>query len=504
MFDGLLAFGHSLANFGTPSIIFYALLSSLVGVVMGALPGLTATMSLALMTTLTLKLPSDQALLVLVCTYVGAIYGGSRSAILLNIPGTPASAASCLDGYALARQGMAGRAMGIATSGSVLGTLIGMFFLAAFTPVLGGMALKFGATEFFWLALFGVIIAGTLTGDDPLKGWIAGIAGIFVAGIGQEPQYGYERFAYGLRDLAGGVQLVPALVGAFGFAELLTAIMSRQEPVKISAFDTVIPKLRDVAQYWRTILRSGLIGTGVGVIPGVGEDVAAWSSYAAAKRSSKEKEKFGKGSVEGLMAAETGDNACVPGAMIPVLTLAIPGSAPAAVLMAAMIIHGVQPGPMIMVENPQFVYDVVAMMLFATVGILIYGVVLTKALVQVLRVPQHLIVPIIFVLCAVGSFALAGRLFDVYVMLAFGVIGFVLRRYGYPMAPLVLGLVLGDLLEKNLRRALILSDGDLSPFFTRPISGAVAALIFGTIGWKLYSLHRARRRIGAAAAGNAT
>jgi putative tricarboxylic transport membrane protein len=370
-----------------------------------------------------------------------------------------------------------------------MGTLIGMFFLATFTPVLGGLALKFGAYEFFWLALFGVIIAGTLTGDDPLKGWIAGIAGLFIATVGQEPQYGYERFAFGVRDLAGGIQLVPALVGAFGFAELLTAMRQRQLPVKISAFDTVIPKLRDVFQYWRTILRSGLIGTGVGIVPGVGEDVAAWSSYAAAKRASKEKEKFGKGSVEGLMAAETGDNACVPGAVIPVLTLAIPGSAPAAVLMAAMIIHGVKPGPLIMVENPEFVYDVVTMMLFATMGILIFGLVLTKALVQVLRVPQHLITPIVFVLCTVGSFAIAGRLFDVYVMLAFGLIGFALRHYGYPMAPLVLGIVLGDLLEKNLRRALILSDGNLSPFFTRPIAGTVAALIFATIAWKLWALY---------------
>ena len=492
MFDGLIMFGQSIARFSGPETIAYALLASLVGVVMGALPGLTATMSLALMTTLTLKLPPSQALLILICTYVGCIYGGSRSAILLNIPGTPASAASCLDGYALARQGMAGRAMGIATTGSVMGTLIGMFFLATLTPVLGNMALKFGAYEFFWLAFFGVIIAGTLTGDDPLKGWIAGIAGLFIATIGQEPQYGYERFAWGVRDLAGGIQLVPALVGAFGFAELLTAMRERQAPVKISPFDTVIPKVRDVLQYWRTILRSGLIGTGVGIVPGVGEDVAAWSSYAAAKRASKEKEKFGKGSVEGLMAAETGDNACVPGAVIPVLTLAIPGSAPAAVLMAAMIIHGVKPGPLIMVENPSFVYDVVTMMLFATIGILIFGLVLTKALVQVLRVPQHLITPIVFVLCAVGSFAIAGRLFDVYVMLAFGLIGFFLRHYGYPMAPLVLGIVLGDLLEKNLRRALILSDGDLSPFFTRPIAGTVAAVIFVTIAWKLWAVYGRR------------
>ncbi|HEY6088127.1 MAG TPA: tripartite tricarboxylate transporter permease [Burkholderiaceae bacterium] len=492
MFEGLILFGQSIARFSAPETIFYALLASLVGVIIGALPGLTATMGLALMTTLTIKLQPEVALLILICTYVGAIYGGSRSAILLNIPGTPASAASCLDGHVLARQGLAGRAMGIATTGSVLGTLIGMFFLAGFTPILGNLALKFGAYEFFWLALFGVIIAGTLTGNDPLKGWIAGIAGLFVATIGQEPQYAYERFSFGMRDLAGGIQLVPALVGAFGFAELLTAMKERQAPVTINPFDSVIPKLRDVTKYWRTILRSGLIGTGVGIVPGVGEDVAAWSSYAAAKRASKEPELFGKGSIEGLMAAETGDNACVPGAVIPVLTLAVPGSAPAAVLMAAMIIHGIKPGPLIMIENPQFVYDVVAMMLFATIGILIYGLTLTKLLIQVLRVPQATIVPIIFVLCTVGSFAIAGRVFDIYVMLAFGLIGYGLRHFGYPMAPLVLGIVLGDLFEKNLRRALVLSDGDLTPFFTRPISAALAALIVGSVGWKLWTLRRRR------------
>jgi putative tricarboxylic transport membrane protein len=477
MFQGLVAFGHSLAGFMTPGAIALVLASSLVGVVIGALPGLTATMGVALMTTLTLKLPANQALLVLICTYVGAIYGGSRSAILLNIPGTPASAASCLDGYALARQGMAGRAMGIATSGSVMGTLIGIFFLALFTPLLGEVALKFGAYEFFWLAVFGVIISATLTGGDALKGWIAGFAGLFIATIGQDGIHAYERFNFGTRDLAGGISLVPALVGAFGFAEILVAMQERRPPVKVSALDSVIPKLRDVLRYWRTIIRSGMIGTFVGIVPGVGEDVAAWSSYAAAKRASKEKELFGKGSVEGLMAAETGDNACVPGAIIPVLTLQVPGSAPAAVLMAAMLIHGVKPGPMIMIESPQFVYDIVAMMLLATIGILIYGLTLTRFLVQVLRVPTTIIVPIILVLCTIGTFALASRLFDIWVMVFFGVLGFVLRRFGYPMAPLVLGIVLGDLLEKNLRRGLVLSDGDLTPFFARPI----CAVLFGVI-----------------------
>jgi len=503
MFDGLIAFGHSIASFSTPESIFYALLSSLVGVLVGALPGLTATMGLALMTTLTIKMPPAQALLVLICTYVGAIYGGSRSAILLNIPGTPASAAACLDGYALARKGQAGRAMGIATTGSVLGTLIGMVFLALFTPVLGEFALKFGAYEFFWLAVFGVVVSGTLTGDDPLKGWIAGFAGIFVATVGQEAQYAYERFTFGYRDLAGGIQLVPALVGAFGFAELLTVVAERRAPVKVNPFDSVIPRFADIAQRWRTIVRSGTIGTFIGIVPGVGEDVAAWTSYAAAKRASKTPEEFGKGSIDGLMAAETGDNACVPGAVIPVLTLAIPGSAPAAVLLAAMLIHGVRPGPMIMVEAPQFVYDVVAMMMFATIGILIYGLTLTRLLIKVLQVPTSVIVPIVFVLCAVGTFALAGRMFDVWVMLAFGVGGFLLRRMGYPMAPLCLGIVLGDLLEKSLRRGLVLSDGDPTPFLTRPISAVMWMAIVAIVLWRLPSVRRLVRRAPAAGGGAA-
>jgi putative tricarboxylic transport membrane protein len=491
MLDGLIAFLQSLAGFMTPTSIAFALGSCLAGFVIGALPGLTATMGVALMTTLTITLKPNDALLILICTYVGAIYGGSRSAILLNIPGTPASAASCLDGHALAKKGEAGRAMGIATSGSVLGTWIGMLALAFFTPVLGEMALKFGAYEFFWLATFGVVISGNLTGNDPLKGWMAGFLGLFIATIGQDGLYAHDRFTFGFHDLSGGISLVPALVGAFGFAEVVTVMKDAPTAVKINTFDTVIPRIRDVTQYWRTVIRSGLIGTGIGIIPGVGEDVAAWSSYAAAKRASKEKEKFGKGSVEGLMAAETGDNACVPGAVIPVLTLSVPGSAPAAVLLAAMLIHGVNPGPLIMIENPKFVYDVVSMMFIASLGILIYGLTLTRPLIWVLQFPKTLIMPVIFVLCVVGSYAIAQRMFDVYVMLAFGLIGFVLRQLNFPMAPLVLGIVLGDLLEKSLRRGLVLSDGDLTPFFIRPISFVMFALVAGTILLNIPAVHRA-------------
>lgn len=495
MFDGIIGFAQGLAIFLKPVPIALALLSSLVGFVIGALPGLTATMGIALLTTLTISLPQNFALLILICAYVGAIYGGSRSAILLNIPGTPASAAACLDGHALAKQGLAGRAMGIATSGSVIGTWIGMMALAFFTPVLGEMALKFQAYEFFWLAVFGVVISGNLTGTDPLKGWIAGFFGLFIATIGQDGLFAYDRYTFGNHDLSGGISLVPALVGAFGLAEVLTVMREPQSRgAIISAFDSVIPKIRDVAQYWRTVIRSGLIGTGIGIVPGVGEDVAAWSSYAAAKRASKEADKFGKGSIEGLMAAETGDNACVPGAVIPVLALAVPGSAPAAVLMAAMLIHGVNPGPLLMVEQPQFVYEVVAMMFLASVGILIYGLTLTRPLIWVLQSPKVLIMPVVFVLCVVGSYAIAQRLFDVYVMLAFGVIGFVLRRLNFPMAPLVLGIVLGDLLEKNLRRGLVLQDGDLTLFFTRPISFVMFLLVAATVAMSIPAVARLASR----------
>ncbi|MFN0304179.1 MAG: tripartite tricarboxylate transporter permease [Burkholderiales bacterium] len=479
--DGLVLFGRSIAGFLDLTSLAYIAVSTLLGIIIGALPGLTATMGVALVTTLTLKMESNVALLVLICVYVGAIYGGSRSAILLNIPGTPANAAACLDGFALAQQGKAGRAIGISTTGSVIGTLIGMFFLALFTPSLGEVALKFGAYEFFWLALFGVIISGNLTGSDPLKGWIVGFLGLFIASIGQESIHAFERFSFGNRDVAGGFQLIPALVGAFGFAEVLTVLSERMARPNIREFGSHLPRLSDVWRYRRTIIRSGIIGTFVGIVPGVGEDVAAWSSYAAARRASKERELFGKGSVEGLIAAETGDNACVPGAIIPVLALAVPGSAPAAVLMAAMIIHGVQPGPLITINNPQFVYDVVAMMLFATIGILVFGLALVRPMLKILQIPREIIMPIVFVLCVIGAFAISQRLFDVWTMLGFGIAGFILRKFNYPMAPFVLGIVLGDLLDKNLRRGLVLSDGDPTPFFARPISFVLFATCLVTV-----------------------
>jgi putative tricarboxylic transport membrane protein len=337
------------------------------------------------------------------------------------------------------------------------------------------------------------MMSGAVAGTDAVKGWLMGFVGLFAALVGQDGMLAYDRFTFGIADLGGGFSLIPTLVGAFGFSEILTVLSQRVEQPTFNPVDSVLPRLRDVLVYWRTILRSGVIGVYVGILPGVGEDMAAWSSYAAAKRASKEADQFGKGSIEGLMAAETGDNASIPGGIIPALALAIPGSAPAAVLMAAMIIHGVQPGPMLMVNQPQFVYDVVAMTLLATLGILFYGLFMVKPLLTVIRIPRTIIMPVIFVLCTVGSFAIASRLFDIYVMVGTGISMFLLRRHNYPVPTMtfVLGLVLGDILDKSLRRGLTLSNGDFMPFLTRPICAVLAGITVFTMLMYIPAFNRA-------------
>lgn len=482
MFEGLQMFGQALLGFMTPRVLFDVLWSTQLGIIVGMLPGLTATMGIALMTTLTFKMAANNAIIILICMYIGAIYGGSRSAILLNIPGTPANAATAVDGYPLAKQGLAGKAIGIATTGSLVGSVIGMLFLATLTPLIGSVALQFKSFEFFWFSIFGIIICGNLTAPkDPLKGWIAGFIGLLVAMIGQDGRWSFPRFAFGNTNLAGGIALIPAMVGAFGFAEVIGVMRYPRVELARTKMDRVIPRLRDVTKYWKTIIRSGIVGTIVGAIPGVGEDVAAWVSYDLAKRSSKEKDLFGKGSIEGLIAAETGNNACVPGAIIPVLTLAIPGSAPAAVLLGAMLIHGVRPGPLIMIEFPTFIPEVVAMVFLATVAMFILGLSLVRVLTKVLLVPRSKLMPVVFILCMVGSFAIQQRYFDIVVMMVFGILGYFMREMEYPMAPMVLGIVLGDILDKNLRRALVLSNANPMEFLNRPISLVLIVLIVLTI-----------------------
>lgn len=492
----------AIAEIGLSWQILTVFWASLLGIVIGMIPGLTATLGVALMTTLTLSMEPDRAILVLVCMYVGAIYGGSRSAILLNIPGTPANAATSLEGFPLARSGQAGRAMAVATTGSFLGTVVGMAALAIIAPWLAEFALDFGSFEFFWLAMFGVVLCGQLTAmEDGLKGWISGFIGLLVAMVGQESIHAYARYSWGISDLAGGLGLLPILVGVFGCAEVFSVMRSEAGHAVASNATGVLRASVQAFRYSGTWIRSGVIGTFMGVVPGVGEDMGAWVSYAAARKLSRKPDEYGKGSVEGLLAAETGNSAAVPGALIPVLTLAIPGSAPAAVLLAAMIIHGIRPGPLIMYQQPDFFYSIVAMVFWASVGILVLGLLLTRPLLLILKVRREWLLGIIFTLCTVGAFAISGRLFEVHLMIVFGLIGFLMRETGFPVAPMVLGVVLGPILDSNLRRSLALTEGELLPFISRPISAVLAVLVVVILVAGLLPVGRlfrkARERMGA-------
>jgi len=466
----------------TPSILFEVFWATLLGITVGMMPGLTATMGIALLTGLTFQWATKDAILILISMYIGAIYGGSRSAILINVPGTPAAAATVFDGYPLARSGRAGEAIGLATTASFLGSIIALFFLSFFTPWLGRIALEFRSFEFFWLSLFGVIICGNLTAPkDPLKGWMSGIFGLFIATIGMDVIQAYPRFTFGSIQLSGGLSLIPALVGLYGVPEVLTSLSEIQKQEKAMQIKRVIPRLRDLWFNRKNIVRSGVVGVIVGAIPGVGENIASYVAYDFAHRASKTPEKFGKGAEEGLIAAETANNACVGGAIIPVLALAVPGSPPAAVLMAAMWLHGMRPGPLLMIESPNYVYEVSAMFLMATFAMLILGLSMVRTMVKILNIKNAVLMPIVFILCAIGSFAISGRIFDILVMLIFGIIGYGVRKMEYADAPLILGLILGDMLDENLRRSLMLTSGSLIPLFTRPICMVLIILIGLTI-----------------------
>ena len=497
----------ALINLATPETFLNLTWATLAGIVVGALPGLTATMGLALLTSLTYGMGGEQAILVLICMYIGSIYGGSRSAILLNIPGTPANAATAVEGYPMTLKGEAHRALGLATIASFVGSIFGAACLALIAPILADFALGFGSYEFFLLGMFGILIAGRMTAaDDMLKGWIAGFVGLAVSMVGQEAINAYPRFSFGSVQLSGGIALIPAMVGAFGVAELLASMIASKVVVakltgQIASFGSMM------ADMWRSrmaVMRSGTIGTAIGIIPGVGEDVAAWISYADAKRASKDPEAYGKGTREGLIAAETANSAALPGAIIPAITLAVPGSAPAAVLLAAMFIHNVKPGPMIMFENPGFVASVFWMLLFASIAMAIMGFVLTRPLLYVLKVPKELLTPVVFSMCILGPYALTQRLFDVYVMLAFGLLGYLMRMMRYPMAPLILGIILGGMIDQNLRRALVLVERDPMSFLSRPIGIILLILCLLTLfvgkgerkPWHI--LRRARPNVGKA------
>ena len=456
----------------TPINLFTLIISTAAGLMMGVLPGLSATMAVALLTGLTYSFSHEAALIALLGVYVGAVSGGCQSAILLNIPGTPASAATALDGFPLARQGKGGLAIFVATTASCIGTLISVVFVLSLTPLLTSISLMFTSWEFFLLSIFGILICGAITGQSKaVKGWISGIIGLLVAQVGYDRINMFPRFSYDNVNMMGGLQLIPVMIGLFGFPEIVRAFKREKEKevLNLSKFHYK-DGFRIIGKNIGAIIRSACIGVGVGVIPGVGEDVGGWLSYWATKTFTKNPEpKFGEGNVKGIASAETGNNACIGGAIIPVLSLAVPGSAPAAVLLAALLMHGYRPGPLLLRDFPDVVYKIGVYLVFASIAMWAIAQLMSKATVKILRLNKYILMPIIFCLCVVGSYLINFNLFDIKTMYAFGLVGLLLTWADVPLAPFLLGVILGPMCDENLRRGLDLSNGSFAPMFQRPI-----------------------------------
>ena len=452
-------------------IFFFIILGVFTGISIGALPGLTATMGVALMLPLTFGMDAMPGILLLIGVYVGAIYGGSISAILLRTPGTPAAAATILDGYEFSKRGESGRALGISTVSSFIGGVVSVIALWLISPQLAKLALRFSAPEFFLLAVFGLSIIASISGNSLAKGVLTGGLGISLAFVGIDGITGYPRFTFNNINLLSGISFIPVMIGLFAMSQAFTTIESIFTPDQVTQkVENVFPTKAD----WKVIFKhapiSGAIGTMIGIVPGAGAEIGAFVSYGQAKRMSKHPERFGTGIPEGIAAPEAGNNGVSGGALIPMLTMGVPGDAVAAILIGALTVQGLQPGPMLFAEHPVLVYSIFLGMFVANVAMLVLGLSSLRLFVKVLSVPKSILTPMIFVLCVVGSYAINTSFFDVGVMLFFGVLGYFLQKADASVSPAVLGLILGPMAESNFRRALLMSEGNYGIFFTSPIA----------------------------------
>ncbi len=491
----LAGFGDAfIALVADPVTYIYLISSVFLGIVFGALPGLTATLAVTILTGFFgNKVPLDYALIALLGAYVGAIYGGSYPSILLNIPGTAASAATAMDGYPLAKRGRGAEALGLTTTASFVGTLIGTFALLIFVWVLLLISQNIASPEKALLALFGILLSGTLMSEDlVIKGWISGMIGLAMAMVGLDPLLSEPRYTFGWSYLLSGFQVVPVLMGAFAIPQIIESLRMGGVAQIAQLKGRIVPKLGQVRRYFPTIARSGVIGTGVGSLPGVGEDVAGWVSYGVGKSVSKEGKTFGKGSLEGLLSSETANNACIGGALIPLLVLGIPGSPPAAALMGAFRINNIIPGPTI---DPAIILRVVAIMVLASFTMFLMGLFTARIFIKILKLPQTVFLPVVMVLTTIGSFSVGGGINDLYLMLGVGALAYGMNLLRYPIAPLVIGVILGGLFDETFRRSLFLHDGNLAVFASRPGAAILLAMNVGLIASQLGPVKRGFRRL---------
>lgn len=465
-----------------PQALLFATFGVMLGIVIGALPGLTATMGVAILLPFTYGMEPVSGLLMICGVFLGGVYGGSITAILLKIPGTPAAAATAIDGYELTKQGKAGLALSAATFSSFSGGTLSIIVLMFLSPVLASWALKFSASESFALATFGLSIIASISGESLIKGLIAGVGGLLIATIGLDPMGGFPRFTGGFVELMN-VPFIPVMIGLFAASEAFRSMEQNQQirrGAKVAIGSLLLPwqTLRRIAL---TILRSSGLGVFIGMIPGAGADIAAFVAYNETRRFSKTPENFGKGEIKAVASCEAGANGCTGGALLPMLTLGIPGDAVTAIMLGALTLQGMQPGPLMFTDHGDMVYTLFVGMIFCYFMLLVLGLLSLKVIGNVVKIPGNILTPMILALCVVGTYALNNSLFDVGIMLIAGVVGYFMQKGGYPASPVVLALIMGPMAESNFRRALSLSGGSLDFLYTRPITLALLTLAAFTL-----------------------
>lgn len=472
----------------SPELLALTALGTFLGIYVGAIPGLSVTMAVSILISFTFSWDVNHALCLMVGIFMGGVYGGSRTAILLNIPGAPSAIATALDGYPLAKKGLAGEAIGLSTVMSVIGGFVGIFVLAIAAPTISEFAITFQPRDYLLLAILGLTLVGSLSSGSLAKGLFAGALGVLVGTVGLDPLTAEERFTFGIIELWDGINVIAAMIGLFGVSEALHQLHHLDKAIIKQKISRIIPPWADVRRFLPLSIQSSFIGVIIGALPGTGGDIAALMAYDQAKRSTKKPEvPFGQGAKEGLIAPEAANNAAVGGAYIPMLTLGIPGDAVTAVFIGALFIHGLNPGPLLLIEQPHIFWFTVGNLTLANIFVLIFGLTGIRIFSKLVECPKGVLIPLILLLSVVGAYAINNSVVDVWWMLAFGVLGYFMRLYNYPIGPVILGVILSKLMDENWRRAILSERGDMGQFFANLFSSPLSSVLFAAIVFALFT-----------------
>src|SRR3982750_1221436 len=488
---------QALAQVLDPYVLWVIFGSALFGLFVGAVPGLTATMATALLVPVTFFMPPVPAIASIVTATAMAIFAGDIPSCFLRMPGTPASAAYTDEAYAMTKRGEGETALGAGLVFSVIGGLFGTTVLIVAAPSLAEVALKFSSFEYFWLVILGLSSAVFLAIGNPLKGVVSLLIGLLISAVGLDNPAGYPRFTFGNAELAGGLTLIPIMIGMFAVSEILRGVAGIDKPWEMAQakVGNVFRGMWGLTKkYPWQLVRGSIVGTAIGALPGAGADIAAWMSYAVSKRFSREPEKFGTGHIEGIIEAGASNNSALAGAWIPALVFGIPGDSITAIVIGVLYIKGLNPGPTIFMNNAPAIYAIFMVFILANLLMLPLGLAAIRAAKQMLRAPREVLLPVILLFCIVGSFAINNSIFGVVLMLAFGLVGYVMGENGFPVAPAILGMVLGAMLEENFISSMIKADGRLLAFFERPIAGSLGVLALAVLAVPLVRRLLAARR----------